>query len=51
MIFTEKINHPLFAELEYAFQDEEKLYFVTKFMKGGDLFGHLSKERRFSEEK
>ena len=29
----EKINHPFLVSLEYAFQSEETIYFVMKFMK------------------
>ena len=36
--------------LEYAFRTEEKLFFVMKFMRGGELFKHLRDQRRFSEQ-
>ena len=35
--------------MEYVFQTETKLYFVMKFIRGGELFLHLKKARRFSE--
>jgi serum/glucocorticoid-regulated kinase 2 len=38
------------VSLEYAFQTEEKLFFVMKFMRGGELFKHLRDQRRFSEQ-
>jgi serum/glucocorticoid-regulated kinase 2 len=43
------INHPFLVGLEYAFQTESKLYFVLEFMQGGELFQHLRKFKRFSE--
>lgn len=36
-------------DLEYCFEEEDKICFVVKYMKGGDFFQHLQKERRFSE--
>jgi len=37
--------------LHYAFQTPEKLYFVIDFLNGGELFYHLRREQRFSEER
>ena len=48
MILTH-INHPFLVGLDYAFQTDEKLYFVLQFMKGGELFQHLKRAKRFSE--
>ena len=45
----EKINHPFIVHLHYAFQDEKKLYLVTEFMQGGELFYHLRKDKLFKE--
>lgn len=47
----EKVKHPFIVSLHYAFQTQAKLYLVTEFMQGGELFYHLRKERRFDEEK
>jgi serine/threonine protein kinase len=47
----EKINHPFIVKLHFAFQTDEKLYLVTEFMQGGELFFHLKKEKNFNEEK
>lgn len=49
MNLLNQVDHPFLVGLEYSFQDSEKLYFVTHFMKGGDLFQHLKRERRFVE--
>jgi serine/threonine protein kinase len=45
----EILNHPFIVKLHFAFQDEKKLYFVTEFMQGGDLFFHLSKNSQYKE--
>jgi len=45
----EKINHPFLVNLDYCFQTKEKIFFVMKFMRGGELFQHLRKEKRFPE--
>lgn len=37
--------------LHYAFQTPEKLYFVIDFLNGGELFYHLRREQRFSEDR
>ena len=47
----EQISHPFIVHLQYAFQDEKKLYLVTEFMQGGELFFHLRKEGIFKESK
>jgi serine/threonine protein kinase len=44
-----RIAHPFIVGLKYAFQTEEKLYFVLDFCPGGELFYHLGKEGRFHE--
>lgn len=45
----EKIENPFIVSLYYAFQDNKKLYLVTEFMQGGELFYHLRKEGIFKE--
>ena len=44
-------KHPFFVKMAYVFQDEIKIYFVMTFIRGGELFSHLKKEKRFAEEK
>lgn len=44
-------NHPFLIALKYSFRDGERLCFVMEFAGGGELFYHLSQERKFSEEK
>eukprot|EP00754_Rhynchopus_humris_P017312 Rhum_TRINITY_DN14551_c22_g1::Rhum_TRINITY_DN14551_c22_g1_i1::g.95951::m.95951 len=44
-------DHPFLVKMRYAFQTAEKLYVVMKFANGGELFSHLKKEKRFSEDR
>ena len=46
-----KINCPFIVNIKFAFQDAVNLYIITEFMQGGELFFHLHKEKRFSDEK
>lgn len=43
------VDHPFIMKLHYAFQTEDKLYFVLEYCSGGELFFHLSRYRRFPE--
>jgi hypothetical protein len=43
------VHHPNIVNMRYAFQTSEKLYMITDFCKGGELFFHLKKMRRFTE--
>jgi len=47
----EKLNHPFVVRLFYAFQTNEKLFLITEYMPGGELFFHLKKEGCFTEER
>jgi serine/threonine protein kinase len=42
-------THPFILSLQCAFQTESKLYLVTDYCPGGELFFHLKKLRRFTE--
>ena len=44
------IDYPLLCGLVFCFQTDEKIYFITPFLEGGDLFQHLKKSKHFSEE-
>lgn len=50
-LILEKITNPFIVKLHYAFQTGEKLYFVIDFLNGGELFYHLRREQRFTEER
>jgi len=43
-------QHPFLMGLRFAFQTDSKLYLVMDFYKGGELFFHLRKAKRFSED-
>ena len=45
----QQLQHPFLMHLRYAFQTDAKLYFVLDYYRGGELFFHLKKKRRFSE--
>ena len=45
-----KVNCPFVVNIKFAFQDESKLYIVSDFMQGGDMFYHLhSNKKKFPE--
>lgn len=46
-----KVKHPFLVSMDYIFQSETKLYFVMTFVKGGELYTLLSKEKWFSEQR
>jgi serum/glucocorticoid-regulated kinase 2 len=35
--------------LDYVFQTETRIYFLMKYIEGGDLFRHLAKKGKFKE--
>jgi hypothetical protein len=45
------IHHPFIVGLNMAFQTSDKLFFVLDYCSGGELFFHLGKIGRFSEER
>jgi len=45
----EKIEHPFIISLRYTFQNKEKIFMAFDYYNGGELFFHLQKQRRFSE--
>ena len=46
-----QVNNPFIVPLKFSFQSPEKLYLVLAYVNGGELFHHLQKEGRFSEER
>ena len=44
-----KINNPFIVNIKFAFQDDSKLYIVSDFMQGGDMFYHLHSQKKFEE--
>ena len=48
-LLLEKLNHPFIVKLQFAFQDSKKLYLVTEFLQGGELFFHIKRKTYFKE--
>ena len=47
----EKIDYPFISKLYYAFQNDKKLYMITEYMPGGEMFYHLHNNDHFNENK
>lgn len=47
----EMVDFPFIAKLIFAFQTKDKLYIVTEYMPGGEMFFHLHKSGSFKEKK
>ena len=43
-------DHPFLVGMEYVFQTDQKIFFVMKFVRGGQLFMHLRKAKQFTED-
>lgn len=43
------IRNPFILSLQHAFQTSDKLFLVTDYCPGGELFFHLKRLRRFTE--
>lgn len=48
-VLAKTSSHPFLVGLHYSFQTQDKLYFVMDYVNGGELFFHLSREKRFTE--
>lgn len=44
-------DHPFLVGMNYVFQTESKIFFVMRFVRGGELFMHLRNSTRFTEER
>ncbi|CDK26676.1 unnamed protein product [Kuraishia capsulata CBS 1993] len=51
LVRTSSIECPFIVGLKFSFQTPSDLYLVTDYMSGGELFWHLQKEGRFSEDR
>jgi len=47
----QKLDHPFLVHLFYSFQTSEKLYFILDFINGGELFFHLQKDKKFTNDR
>jgi len=45
-----EINHPFIVTMSAAFQDSRNLYMTLEYVIGGELFSHLRKAGRFSND-
>ncbi len=43
-------RHPFLNGLIFSFHNEDKVFLVTEYLNGGDLFFHLNEQGRFSDE-
>jgi serine/threonine protein kinase SCH9 len=50
-ILQASLQCPFLVGLKFSFQTATELFLVTDFKSGGELFWHLQKETRFSEER
>lgn len=50
-ILQKSLDCPFLVGLKFSFQSEQELYFVTDYKSGGELFWHLQREGRFTEER
>ncbi|KAG9126831.1 hypothetical protein FRC07_001783 [Ceratobasidium sp. 392] len=50
-ILQRSLDSPFLVGLKFSFQTDTELYLVTDFKSGGELFWHLQKETRFTEER
>ncbi|WVQ84398.1 hypothetical protein IAT38_006550 [Cryptococcus sp. DSM 104549] len=50
-ILQRSLECPFLVGLKFSFQTDTELYFVTDYKCGGELFWHLQKEGRFSEDR
>lgn len=46
-----QVKHPFIISMEHVFAKSLRIYFVMQFVQGGELFKHLSEQRRFSEQR
>lgn len=51
LVRTSTTQSPFIVGLKFSFQTEADLYFITDYMSGGELFWHLQREGRFSEQR
>jgi serine/threonine protein kinase SCH9 len=50
-ILQRSLDSPFLVGLKFSFQTDADLYLITDFKSGGELFWHLQRETRFSEER
>ena len=45
-----KIDHPFLVGMRYVFQTDFRIFFVMRFVRGGELYRHLKRAKRFTED-
>lgn len=50
-ILEQSLSCPFLIGLKFSFQSPTELFFVTDYKSGGELFWHLQREGRFTEER
>ncbi|KAF7301471.1 Non-specific serine/threonine protein kinase [Mycena indigotica] len=50
-ILQKSLESPFLVGLKFSFQTDTDLYLITDFKSGGELFWHLQRETRFTEER
>ncbi|KAF8528809.1 Pkinase-domain-containing protein [Hysterangium stoloniferum] len=50
-ILQRSLESPFLVGLKFSFQTDTELYLVTDFKSGGELFWHLQRENRFTEDR
>ena len=43
-------DHPFLVGIKYAFQTDYRIFYVSRFCRGGELFSHLRKKNRLPED-
>jgi len=46
-----RLHHPFLVNMNFSFQTDDKLYFILDYVNGGELFFHLQRDKKFSEER
>ena len=46
-----KADHPFLVNMSFVFQNDTKIFFIMRFVRGGDIFTHMKKEKRFDEDR
>ena len=44
-------DHPFMVNMDYVFQTENRIFFIMRFVRGGELYRHLRAEKQFSEKR
>jgi serine/threonine protein kinase len=50
-ILQRSVESPFLVGLKFSFQTETDLFLITDFKSGGELFWHLQRETKFTEER